>query len=312
MHLRHDGSFAALRPARAPEVPIQNNIQGFVLFGDSWFDSKFKTDYRPWPVQLAETLKLPVYSYATHQSQSSSLGTQLERARAEVPKEQRPNLLCLIHTGGNDFIGSEKNYNPFARRNCWPWWITGGFARRIRGVLANIEDLIDNLVDAGFRSFGVADLPFTSSIPALWIAILVRINHRGRRSDRALDELAERVQARHDGVTCTRFNTKAVLDREVVERQRSRLRSCLRARCRRQRRDPLFLGDLFHPSNFLHGQMAEVFMRQIRTPSQISLPTPSDWDASVTDTGRSTPSTSTGLERRSEDLSQHFLPRRGS
>jgi hypothetical protein len=290
-------------------VALPNNIQGFVLFGDSWFDAELTTDYRPWPVQLAEKLKLPVYSYATHQSQSSSLGTQLERARAEVPKEQRPNLLCLIHTGGNDFIGAEKNYNPFARRNCWPWWITGGFARRIRGVLANIEDLIDNLVDAGFRSFGVADLPFTSSIPALWIAILVRINHRGRRTDRALDELAERVQGRHAGVTCTRFNTKAVLDREVVARRRSCLRSCLLARCCRQRRDPLFLGDLFHPSNFLHAQMAEVFMRQIRTLSQFSAQSPSLSDTSVPDSSGSTRSTSTGLKRGSEDLSQHFLPR---
>jgi hypothetical protein len=283
----------------------QNNIQGFVLFGDSWFDPGIAANYRPWPVQLAEKLKLPVYSYACHQSQSSSLGSQLERACAEVPKEQRPNLLCLIHTGGNDFIGAEKNYNPFARRNCWPWWITGGFNRRLKGVLGNIETHIDELVAAGFRSFGVADIPFTSSIPVLWIAVLVRINYRGRRADRDLDELAERVQARHGGVMCTRFNTRSVLEREVTERRRSRLRSCLRARCCRQRREPLFLGDSFHPSNYLHGQMAEVFMRQIRSSIAQS---PAESTTSVPDSSRSTRSAST---EQYEDLSQHFLPRRG-
>jgi hypothetical protein len=66
-------------------VALPNNIQGFVLFGDSWFDAELTTDYRPWPVQLAEKLKLPVYSYATHQSLSWCWGTPRERARAVVP-----------------------------------------------------------------------------------------------------------------------------------------------------------------------------------------------------------------------------------
>merc|ERR550514_2430241 len=93
----------ALAPVDVRSVSVSGDIQGVVLFGDSWFDPDLAPNYRPWPVQLAEKLKLPVYSYACHQSQSSSLPAQLEKACAEVPKELRPNLLCLIHTGGNDF-----------------------------------------------------------------------------------------------------------------------------------------------------------------------------------------------------------------
>ena len=41
--------------------------------------------------------------------------------------------------GGNDFIGAQKNYNPCARGNCWPWFITFGYRRKMDCVAEHIQ-----------------------------------------------------------------------------------------------------------------------------------------------------------------------------
>merc|ERR1719359_1248891 len=146
-------SAGAARSETGAEPPC-----GLVLFGDSWFDEDFQPGYRPWPVLVAGKLKIPVYNCARHASESTCLRRQLARAEEVVPRQGREQMMCLVHVGGNDFIGAQKNYNPFARGNCWPWFITGGFRRKLDRVAEHIQVMLEALFAAGFRRFGVADI----------------------------------------------------------------------------------------------------------------------------------------------------------
>jgi len=213
-----------------------------------------------WPKQLADILGLPVAgNFAKGQSETRSLMKQLERAVKELgPKPDWENLLVILHTGGNDFIGAEKNYNPFAKHNFWIKHCTWGFQKKKREVIQNIWEFIGTIHDLGCCRFLVSHLPFTSKVPALRLAKVVCVDTNGHKINSQLDEM----------LTCFSEKRRAKLDMACVpeaENLNTIVSSCPERRKARTKR--LFLRDRFHPSQELHRQLAEAVAARIQNSS---------------------------------------------
>mmetsp|Transcript_79345 Transcript_79345/g.97039 ORF Transcript_79345/g.97039 Transcript_79345/m.97039 type:complete len:301 (-) Transcript_79345:257-1159(-) len=228
-----------------------------LIFGDSWAEDNSELTSGPlagvkgWPGQLADHLQLSVEgNFARGQAASSSLMQQLEAAKASLEgRDVWGKCLVVLHSGGNDFIGAEKNYNPFAPGNFWIPHVTFGFRKKALEVLTNLEAFLTALVELGCRQFLVSDLPFTSVVPALQIARLARVNKRGQWISKQMEMMLQDMQA---------ASAARGQDIQIGHVREAELLNCLVrplgnlcARC------GLFVTDLFHPSTDLHGRMAQ-------------------------------------------------------
>merc|ERR1712032_582255 len=153
--------------------------------------------------------------------------------------------------GSNDFIGAEGNYNPLKRNNFWLAHCTFGFRRKAEEVVTNLWEFLETLHCMGCRWFLVADLPFTSSIPALGVARVAHVNKRGCWLSEQIENMLVEFRARHaggdDAVNAARIPERIALNRIVEERL---------ATPGGRARD-LFLKDWFHPTNDMHEMLAE-------------------------------------------------------
>jgi len=228
-----------------------------LIFGDSWAEDNTELTSGPlagvqgWPGQLAEKLRLQVEgNFARGQAASSSLMQQLEAAKASLEgRDIWSKCLVILHSGGNDFIGAEKNYNPFAPGNNWIPHVTFGFRKKAVEVLTNLQTFLKALAELGCEQFLVSDLPFTSVVPALQMARLARVNKRGRWMSQQMESMLQDVRE---------SSAEKGKDVQIGHVREAELLNCLVgpfgnicARC------GLFVTDLFHPSTDLHGRMAE-------------------------------------------------------
>eukprot|EP00913_Durusdinium_trenchii_P031500 g29492.t2 len=107
---------------------------------------------------------------------------------------QHPSSRPSKGLGRNDFIGAEKNYNPFAQGNFWIPHVTFGFRKKALEVLSNLEAFLKALADLGCQNFLVSDLPFTSVVPALQMARLARVNKRGRWMSQEMEKMLKDIR----------------------------------------------------------------------------------------------------------------------
>jgi len=211
-----------------------------------------------WPSQLAEQLRLRVEgNFARGQAASSSLMQQLEAAKESLKgRDIWSKCLVVLHSGGNDFIGAEKNYNPFAPGNNWIPHVTFGFRKKASEVLTNLETFLKALAELGCTQFLVSDLPFTSVVPALQMARLARVNKRGRwmsqQMEMMLKDMREASTAKGREIQIGHIREAELLNLLV------RPFGNICSRC------GLFVSDLFHPSTELHGHMAEVIAKTVK------------------------------------------------
>lgn len=238
-------------PQRLRALPAGSRV---LIFGDSWAEDNLQSEgifagVQGWPIHLAGLLQLPIAgNFARGQSESSSLRKQLEVATqalgGELPWSQ---FIVVLHSGGNDFIGAEKDYNPFAQDNFWLAHCTWGFQKKAREVLGNLRTFLEALRCLGCRRFLVSDLPFTSAIPALAVAQLARVNKRGHLVNGNLGEMLHDFRASH-GTDKGDLDVVRVPEVEVVN-------SLVVAAGRSAR--SLFLRDHFHPTQDTHHKLAQ-------------------------------------------------------
>ncbi|CAE8686661.1 unnamed protein product [Polarella glacialis] len=241
-----------------------------VIFGDSWAEDHSASSegvlagVQGWPVQLARQLGLPVVgNFARGQSSTASLQDQLQTATAESAlghsAETWGRCLVVLHSGGNDFIGAEKKYNPFAPGNFWIQHCTWGFKSKAREVISNLKFFIQSLMDLGCQRILVSEPPFTSSVPALCIAQMVGINRRGRWVREQLELMLQELRASGAaGVEIARVPEVELLDFWV---SRVGKRGCV---------GRLFRRDLFHPSQELHGYLAQAVACMLQRPADFA------------------------------------------
>eukprot|EP00440_Ansanella_granifera_P050256 gb/GFBE01054473.1/.p1 GENE.gb/GFBE01054473.1/~~gb/GFBE01054473.1/.p1 ORF type:complete len:326 (+),score=53.15 gb/GFBE01054473.1/:1-978(+) len=247
-----------------------------LIFGDSWAEdngevaSGILAGVQGWPVQLARQLGLPVAgNFSRGQSSSSSLPQQLEEAVAVLGNSYAWNRsLVVLHSGGNDFIGAERNYNPFAADNFWIAHCTWGFHRKAREVLANLRSFIQALLCLGCRRFLVSELPFTTAVPALWVARAVGVNRRGEWLHNEMDRMLQDLQ--RTTVACGAGCAPEIARVPEVEILNTFVGANGGCCCTVQR---LFRQDLFHPSHELHGFLAEAVASMLKLePRRIEAP----------------------------------------
>lgn len=247
--------------AAGSEEPSLLEAKAVAVFGDSWAEdnagasSGMFAGVQGWPMHLARMLDLPVAgNFARGQSESASLPKQLEVADQQISVKDTPHwsdLLVVLHSGGNDFIGAEKNYNPFARNNFWLAHCTWGFHKKAEEVVTNLHNMLLSLYARGCRRFLVSDLPFTSAVPALVVARMASVNQRGDwMSNRIREMLAEfSASCASAGAACS-----VVLVSEIAALNRL---AGISAGCAGSASAKLFLRDAFHPTDETHRRLAE-------------------------------------------------------
>lgn len=254
---------ALLQGVLAAQTPV-------LIFGDSWAEdnadlmSGVLAGSQGWPVQLAHKLEFPVVgNFSKGQSSSSSLPAQLQQAKTafgEGPVWRRS--LVIVHSGGNDFIGAEKNYNPFTADNFWIPHCTWGFKKKAMEVICNLTSFVRQVAALGCNKFLVSELPFTSAVPALWIARLVGVNERGQWMHRQMLQMLEDLQVSYSSEdNAAGVDVGLVPEVEIINSilGDSAGRCCC---CCGNKR--FFRQDLFHPSNELHAYVADAVVGMLK------------------------------------------------
>lgn len=249
-------------------MPSLAEAKAVAIFGDSWAEdnahvsSGLFAGVQGWPMHLANAIDIPVAgNFAKGQSSSSSLLKQLEVADTELstdPALQWSDLLVVLHSGGNDFIGAEKNYNPFAQDNFWLPHCMWGFRKKAEEMLLNLRNFLDVLHRRGCRKFLVSDLPFTSAVPVLTVARVARVNKRGQWLTKRIREMVTEFSAscsEADGPCTVAF---------VSEVQALNSLAALSGGCAGIAPVSLFLKDAFHPTDEMHRRLAEAHFEELR------------------------------------------------
>jgi len=229
-----------------------------VIFGDSWAEDQGKTTtglfagVQGWPVHLAGMMRLPVAgNFARGRSETPSLTGQLSAAKAALgtSRAEWEKLVVILHAGGNDFIGAEKHYNPFAINNFWLAHCTWGFTKKATEVVGNLKRFLDELCVLGARCFIVSDMPFSSAVPILTLAKVGHIDRRGRWLSQCMHDMLSQFEAQNasDGQLL-----------HVVRVPEVHVLNLLKALSASHKPGAAFLKDRFHPTQEMHSRIAEV------------------------------------------------------
>mmetsp|Transcript_42540 Transcript_42540/g.77247 ORF Transcript_42540/g.77247 Transcript_42540/m.77247 type:complete len:299 (+) Transcript_42540:64-960(+) len=229
-----------------------------VIFGDSWAEDQSETTtglfagVQGWPVHLAGMMKLPVAgNFAKGRSETPSLAGQLSAAKAALGTSPAlwEKLVVILHAGGNDFIGAEKHYNPFATGNFWFAHCTWGFTKKATEVIENLKSFLEELCTLGARCFIVSDMPFSSAVPILTLAKVGHVDRRGRWLSHRMHDMLSRFEAeRADGGRLL----------HVVRIPEVHILTLLKTLSASRKPGAAFLKDRFHPTQEMHARMAEV------------------------------------------------------
>eukprot|EP00931_Biecheleriopsis_adriatica_P066203 TRINITY_DN40602_c0_g1_i1.p1 TRINITY_DN40602_c0_g1~~TRINITY_DN40602_c0_g1_i1.p1 ORF type:complete len:312 (+),score=68.42 TRINITY_DN40602_c0_g1_i1:61-936(+) len=250
------------------KTQLLSEAKAVAIFGDSWAEDNSHVSsgvfagVQGWPVHLAKAINLPVAgNFAKGQSASSSLLAQLEAAETQLnndPDLQWPDLLIVLHSGGNDFIGAERNYNPFAKDNFWLPHCMWGFRKKAEEVFLNLRNFLEILYKLGCRKFLVSDLPFTSAVPVLSIARLARVDKRGRWLSRRIREMVEDFNA------CCAAAGEPCTAAFISEVEALNDLAATSGGCAGSASVSLFLVDAFHPSHETHRRLAEKHVEDLQ------------------------------------------------
>eukprot|EP00756_Hemistasia_phaeocysticola_P034614 Hpha_TRINITY_DN16532_c2_g7::TRINITY_DN16532_c2_g7_i1::g.135272::m.135272 len=132
-----------------------------LIYGDSWANYMWPC----WPERLAQRLGVPtVVNFAVPGSTTADLprqatATEVGRGvlRGDDGKTLRERTLCVVHTGGNDFL---RRFGMDALK------VNPG-----REEATKLEGLLDALHRAGCRDFLVSDVPLSLDIPMVKFGI---------------------------------------------------------------------------------------------------------------------------------------------
>merc|ERR1719215_1436460 len=136
-HRSAEEAEAASRQSISDASLTEKQRRSVIIFGDSWAEDNTHVKeglfqgVRGWPTHLAASMDTTIIgNFAVGQSESKSLFQQLQRATKVLGKDAEwSQYVVMLHSGGNDFIGAEKGYNPFAAGNFWIPHCTWGFKR---------------------------------------------------------------------------------------------------------------------------------------------------------------------------------------